>query len=121
ASTLYAGVDLTRSISLLTEAINLVNRLEAPDFVSDDQALVKRLPRNPVKNRGHFVFRYYMPGLDPASALRELAQLDFDTSLAQTSALTDKFQRSLSTLAVSEVCLQQTYVPPEKPKKPAKF
>jgi len=118
ASSLYAEIDLNRSVSLLSEAINVVNRLKAPDFGSDDQALEKQLPRNPVRNRGHFLFRYYMPGLNPESAFREMGKRDFDTAFAQANALTDKFQRALSTLALAEVCLQQAEErPAEKSKK----
>jgi hypothetical protein len=41
ASTLYTKIDLGRSISVLADAINCINRIEAPDFSSDDQALEK--------------------------------------------------------------------------------
>jgi hypothetical protein len=42
ACNLYAKIDLNRSISVLADAINCINRIEAPDFVSDGQALEKR-------------------------------------------------------------------------------
>jgi hypothetical protein len=123
ASTLYAKIDLSRSISVLADAINCINRLEAPDFVSDGQAQEKK----PVRKgrggqyRGEYVFRFYMPGLDPESAFREMAKIDFDTSLSQSSAITDKFQRALSTLALAGVCLAQVQQQPkEKPKKSVK-
>jgi hypothetical protein len=59
-----------------------------------------------------------MPGLDPERAFREMAQLDFDTSLSQSSALSDKFQRAMSTLALADVCLEQArQQSKEKPKK----
>jgi hypothetical protein len=59
-----------------------------------------------------------MPGLDPESAFREMAKNDFDTSLSQSSGLTDKFQRSMSTLALAEVCLEQAQQPSkQKPRK----
>jgi hypothetical protein len=57
--------------------------------------------------QGHYWFRFYMPGLDAESAFREMGKNHFDTALAQSSALTDKFQRALSTLALAEVCLGQ--------------
>lgn len=107
ASNLYAEIDLGKAISILTEAINVVNRLESPDFVRDDQSLVRRVPR-PGIGRGHYMFHDYMPGLHPERALGEMAKRDFDTALSQTSALTDKLQRSLSILALADVCLQQT-------------
>jgi len=117
ASNLYVKIDVNRSIAVLADAINCINRLDAADFVSDGQALEKR-PKRKGKGgqyRGEYVFRFYMPGFDPESAFREMAKIDFDTSLSQSSTLTDKFQRALSTLAVAEVCLQQT--PVRNPKK----
>ena len=109
ASSLYAKIDLSRSISLLADAVSCINRLEAPDFSSDDQALEKTPERRGIGGayQGHYVFRFYMPGLDPESAFREMGKIDFDTALAQSSALTDKFQRALSTLSLAEVCLDQ--------------
>jgi hypothetical protein len=121
ASSLYAKLDLSRSIGILGDATNYINRIEAPDFSSDDQALEKKPQRRGRGGayRGEYVFRFYMPGLDPESAFREMAKIDFDTSLSQSSALTDKFQRAMSTLALAEVCLQQIQERP-KPKKTAK-
>lgn len=107
AAILYTKIDPARSISVLSDAINCINRIETPDFVSDDQALEKR-PRRKTKSgayRGEYVFRFYMPGLDPESAFREMAKIDFDTSLTQSNALSDKFQRTMSTLALADRCL----------------
>jgi hypothetical protein len=62
-----------------------------------------------------------MPGRDPESAFQEMANVDFDGTLFQSGALTDKFQRSVTTLALAEVCLRQTHQPPkQKLKKTAK-
>jgi hypothetical protein len=121
ASNLYAKIDLGRSFSLLTDAINCINRLESPDFVSDDQAVEKRPERKGRggQYQGEYSFRFYMPGLDPESAFREMAKLDFDTSLSQSSALTDKFQRTMATLALAESCLDQTPPQPKPRRKKA--
>jgi len=121
ASNLYASIDLNRSISVLADAINCINRIEAPDFLSDDQTLEKA-PERRVRGGqygGEYSLRFYMPGLDPESTFREMAKIDLDTALAQSSALTDKFQRAMSTLALADVCLVQS-PPKEKPKKSAK-
>ena len=123
ASNLYAKIDLGRSISVLADAINCINRIEAPDFFSDDQALEKAVDRRGRSGqyRGKYLLRFYMPGLDPESAFREMAKIDFDTSLFQSNALTDKFLRTMSTLGLAEVCLKQTQPQPkEKPKKRAR-
>jgi len=115
ASNLYTKIDLGRAISLLSDAINCVNRLEAPDFSSDNQTQVKMVER---KGRsGQYPLRFYMPGLDPESVFREMAKVDFDTALSQSSALTDKLQRAMSTLALAEACLQQA---PQQPKAKSK-
>jgi len=104
AASLYAKIDLNRSIAVLTDAINCVNRIENPDFVRDGQAKEKVLQR---PGRDAYRFRYYMPGLDPQTVIGQMAKKDFDAALAQTNAIADKLQRALSTLALAEVCLQQ--------------
>ena len=109
AASLYAKIDLSRSIEVLTEAVNCINRIEAPDFVSDDNSVEK----TPVRRgrggqyQGEYMFRFYMPGLDPESAFRELGKMDFDAALSESSALKDKFQRAMTSLALAEVCLQR--------------
>jgi hypothetical protein len=118
AATLYAKIDFNRSIEILADAINCINRIDAPDFVKDDQAVEKtpvRLGRGG-QYEGEYVFRFYMPGLDPESAFRELGKIDLDTALSQSTALKDKFQRAMSTLALADVCLQQTPRPKAKKK-----
>jgi hypothetical protein len=114
SSNLYAKIDVNRSIAVLADAINSINRIEAPDFAGDDQALEKTPKRKAKGGRynGEYRLRFYMPGLDPERAFREMAKLDFDTGLSQSSALTDKYQRALSMLSLAQVCLQQT--PPKR-------
>jgi hypothetical protein len=46
------------------------------------------------------------PGFNPENAFREMGRLDFDGSLNQATAFTDKSLRALTTLAVIEPCLQ---------------
>lgn len=109
ASHLYARIEPNRSISVLADAVNCINRIESPDFLSDNQTLEKT-PERRVRGGqygGEYSLRFYMPGLDPASAFHEIAKIDFDISLSQSSGLADKFQRSLSILSVAEVCLQR--------------
>ena len=103
AFSLYANIDLNRSIAALTDAINCVNRIEYPDFVRDGQAketVVQRLGR-----ADPYRFRFYMPGLDPQTAIGQMAKINFDAALSQSNALIDKLQRALSTLALAELCL----------------
>ena len=116
ASNLYAKIDLGRSISVLADAINCINRIETPDFSSDDQSL----ENTPVRRgrggqyQGEFLLRFYMPGLDPERAFREMAKIDFDTTMSQANALTDKFQRAMATLSLAEVCFQQAQQQPKE-------
>ncbi len=118
ASNLYTKIDLGRSISVLADAINCINHLEAPDFSINNQTLVKKVERK--GKSGQYIIRFYMPGHDPDSAFRELAKIDFNDALTQTAAFTDKFQRAMTTLAVADVCLQETERRRnEKPKKVA--
>jgi hypothetical protein len=119
ASSLYAKIDPGRSISLMRDAIELINRIEVPDFSVGDQTVVKTVKRR--SNPGRFVLRFFMPGLDPETAFREMAWVDFDGTLFQSSVFTDKFQRSVTTLALAEVCLRQAHQQPkQKSKKIAK-
>jgi hypothetical protein len=106
ASNLYAKYDLNRSIAILADAINCINRIEAPDF-SGEPAVEKTPERRRKGGRyaGEYRLRFYMPGLDPESAFREMAKLDFDNAFALSSTLTDKLQRAMSTLALAETCL----------------
>lgn len=119
ASNLYLKIDLSRSISVLADAINCINRIESPDFSNDDQALEKTPARKGRGGRyaGEYLLRFYMPGLDPESAFREVAKVDFDTALSQSSGLTDKFQRAMSTLGSIDVCLAQAQPQPKDKRK----
>jgi hypothetical protein len=81
AAELYSQIDLSRSLSVLGEAINCVNHLAAPDFAAEDQSLVKTPRRK--SNRGRFMIRFYMPGLDPERAFRDLAKIEFDATYSQ--------------------------------------
>ncbi|HEU4434601.1 MAG TPA: hypothetical protein VFR51_14555 [Pyrinomonadaceae bacterium] len=108
ASALYAKIDLSRAIAVLADAINCLNRIDNPDFRSDP-ALEKSPERKGREGeyQGEYEFRFYLPGLDPESTFREMAKFNFDTALSQTTAITHKFQRAMSTLALAETCLTQ--------------
>ncbi len=118
-SNLYTKIDPNRSIEVLAEAIDCINHVDSPDFSADDQTLVKIVQRS--GRSGQYALRFPMPGLDPERAFREMARINFDTALAQSSGITDKLQRALSTLALAEICLQQApQRAKENPKKSAK-
>jgi hypothetical protein len=117
ASSLFAKIDVSRSIAVLGDAVDRVNHLEAADFSAADQTLIKFTKRK--SNPGRFVFRFYMPGLDPERAFSEMGKIDYDGALSQANAFTDKFQRAMTTLALADICLQRTpgNIPTARPKK----
>lgn len=110
AASLNAKIDLSRSIEVFTDAVACINRIESPDFVSDDHSVEKTPVRRGRggKYEGEYLFRFYMPGNDPESAFSEMGKIDFDMAISQSNALKDKFQRAMTTLALADVCLQQT-------------
>ena len=99
AAYLYLKIDPNRSISVLSEAVKLINRIESPDFSA--QFLYRKIEG---KNFARYA-AFKIPGFTPESAFREMAQIDFDSALAQTSGFTDKSLRALTTLALADYCL----------------
>ena len=104
AANVYLTIDRNRAISVLTLAIEAVNKLEAPDFAGSDPTLVKEIRGKEFRR----LARFYIPGLDPESALRELAKVEFDVALSEAGMFSDKFQRAMTTLSVVEICMQKT-------------
>jgi hypothetical protein len=108
AAIVYSRLNLSRSFTVLADAIKCTNGIESPNFRDDQQDSfinAKSLQRSVV---------FWLPGFDPEGAFREMAKRDFDGSFTQVNTLTDKFQRAMSSMAVSEVCLQQI----RQPRKP---
>ena len=103
ASNLYLKPDINRSISVLITAIEIVNQVDELDFQTGDQSIVKEIRGRAFRR----LVRFYMPGLDLESALRELAKVEFDVALSQATALTDKSQRAMATLSVVEICVEK--------------
>jgi hypothetical protein len=111
AAITYSRVNLSRSFTVLSDAIKSTNGIESPNF-SNDQ-IYKDIDTKSLNRRVHF----WIPGFDPERAFREMAKLDFDGSFTQINTLTDKYQRAMSALAVSEVCLQQLQQPRKPPRR----
>lgn len=100
AAYMYLKIDPNRSISILGDAIKSINRLDSPDFSM--QSLIRKIEG---KNFARYaVFR--TPGFDPENAFREMGRINFDGALAQASGFTDKSLRALTTLVLTETCLQ---------------
>jgi hypothetical protein len=109
---LYAKIDVNRAIELLGDAVNCINRLEAPDF-SDQYVQIK------VEGKEFgFYTGFPAPGFSPENGFREVGQQDFDGVLYQAANFSDKSLRALTTIAIVEPCLQQAAV--AKPRKPKK-
>jgi hypothetical protein len=101
AAYLYLKIDPNRSISVLSDAVKLINRLESPDF--SRQFLLRKIEG---KNFARYT-SFKTPGFNPESAFREMAKSDFDSALSQVSGFTDKSLRSLTTLVLADFCLQR--------------
>ena len=95
---LYAKLDVNRGIEELGNAVRTINALESPDF-SQEWVMMKIEG----KTFGSFA-SFSTPGFNPENAFREIGKLDFDGSLIQAAAFSDKSLRSLTTLSVIEPC-----------------
>lgn len=95
---LYARVDTNRGVEELGNAVRTINALENPDF--SRQFVMMKIEG---KTFGSYA-SFQTPGFNPENAFREMGKLDFDGSLAQATAFTDKSLRALTTLAVIEPC-----------------
>lgn len=108
---LYAKIDVNRGIEELANAVKTINTIESPDF--SQQFTMMKLEG---KTFGSFA-SFPTPGFSPENAFTEMGKLDFDSSLTQATAFTDKSLRALTSLAVIEPCLEVTAKPAgKKPK-----
>jgi hypothetical protein len=107
-ATLYARIDVNRSIELLGDAVNCINRLETPDFSSQYVQI-----KVEGKDFG-FYTGFQTPGFNPENAFRDVSKQDFDGVLYQAANFADKPLRVLTTIAVVEPCLQQVAKPKKK-------
>lgn len=99
---LYAKIDVNRAIALLNDAVKCINRLETPDF-SNQAVQIK------VEGKAFgFYTGFQTPGFNPENAFREFAKIDYDDAFYQAGNFADKYTRSLTILAVAEICLQRT-------------
>ncbi len=109
---LYAKLDVNRGIEELGNAVKTINAIESPDF--SQQFTMMKLEG---KTFGSFA-SFPTPGFNPENAFREMGKIDFDNSLQQATAFTDKSLRALTTLAVIEPCLELPAKPaPKKAKR----
>jgi hypothetical protein len=108
---LYTKVDANRSMAILGDAVRCINRIESPDFTSN--FTTRRIEG---KTFGNYVM-LYTPGFNPENGFREIAKYDFDGTFYLARTFVNKSLRSLTTLALAELCLQKSQKPPESKKK----
>lgn len=107
---LYAGIEPSRSIALLSDAVKSINHIQGKDFSRD--YVIKRIEG---KSFGSYV-TLQMPGFNPENAFREVSHYDFDGTLYQTANFSDKLLRAMTTMALADVCLQQKIRKPKSEK-----
>jgi len=98
---LFAGIEPSRSIALLSDAVKSINHIEGKDFSRD--YVIKKIEG---KSFGSYV-TLQMPGFNPENAFREVSRYDFDGTLYQAANFSDKLLRAMTTLALADLCLQQ--------------
>jgi len=106
---LYTKVEPSRSISILSDAVKSINRIDSPDFSSDDAG--RRIEG---KSFGAYAMMK-TPGFNPENGFRAIAKYDFDGTMYLAGTFANKPLRALTTLALVEDCLKSA---PEKPARP---
>ena len=97
---LYARIDPARSISVLGNAVALINRIDATEF--SRQSLVRRIEG---KNFARYA-TFQTPDFNPDAVFRELGKNDFDTAVSQANNIADKSLRANTLLALADTCLR---------------
>ncbi|HKP84386.1 MAG TPA: hypothetical protein VJT69_20385 [Pyrinomonadaceae bacterium] len=98
---LYLKIDLNSSILVISDAVKVINRIEAPDF---SNSVVMRK----IEGKEYGVYAAIQaPGFSPENVFRSLLKLSPEDALLQAGGLSDKNLRALTMLAIAEACLQQ--------------
>ena len=109
---LYTKVEPSRSVSLLSDAVKCINRIDSPDFSSEDAG-------RKIESKGFGAYATMQtPGFNPENGFREIGRYDYDGTLYLAGSFANKPLRAMTTLALAELCLQQ--VPQSKPEKEKK-
>ena len=109
---LYARFDYLRGLSVLSEAVGVVNKLTDPDLTSASLPLT-------VQGKNFSIFAGWpMPNFTLESAVGELGMRDFEATLASANQLGDKYLRATAVLTLAAKCLADAEKP-DAPKKPA--
>jgi hypothetical protein len=90
---------LTRLVAVLAQAIKIINQLENPDF--SQEFFFRR-----IEGRNFATYAGYKTlGTNPDSAFRDLAKIDFDSAIVQSTQINDKPLRAQITLSLADFCL----------------
>jgi len=99
AANLYLKFDPDRAVSVLATAIKTTNQLESPDF--GPQLVMRK-----IEGRNFATYAAYKTAsFDPESAFREMAKIDYDSAIVQSSAISDKALRAHIAYALADFCL----------------
>jgi hypothetical protein len=105
----YGRIDPLRAPAVLSEAVAVINRLPGFD-------ITRSFATRPIEGRTYNYYPSYpLPVSNLPGVLRELAARDFETALALSGALDDRYRRALAVVALASRCLED--VP--KPERPA--
>lgn len=98
---LYLKIDLNSSILVISDAVKVINRIEAPDF--SNSVVMRR-----IEGKDYGVYAAIQaPGFSPENVFRALLKLSPEDAFLQAGGLSDKTLRALTMLAIAEDCLQQ--------------
>jgi len=99
AANLYLRFDPDRAVAVLAQAIKIINQLENPDF--SQEFFFRR-----IEGRNFATYAAYkMPGTNPDTAFRDLAKIDFDSAIVQSTQFNDKPLRAQIALGLADFCL----------------
>lgn len=101
AASLYLRFDADRAVAVLAQAIKIINQLENADF--SQELFFRRIEGKDFGTYG----AYRMPGANPESAFRDMAKIDFDSAIVQSTQITDKALRAQVALTLADFCLTQ--------------
>ncbi len=107
---LYTKVEPNRSVSVLSDAVQSINRIDSPDFSSEDAG-------RRIESKGFGAYATMKtPGFNPENGFREIGKYDFDGTMYLAGTFANKPLRAMTTLALVEECLKAG-VQQEKPEK----
>ena len=102
----YSSINSVFAIQQLSEAVDVLNRLEKPDILSSS---ITRM----IKGK-NFTFSagFGLPGYNFETMFREVSGMSFELSLTNAKSVGDKYLRALAVFAIAKTCAD---IPKKKP------